>query len=337
MISRMEEAIKDQRDEHNRFPAKSSVAYKYGFLERPIVDEYVEMLRSMINHLNPDIRYNKNEASNFITCDVDWPYDTTRDSFKKALHKSAGDIVKRKNFKQGYLTLRNYFLHKIGVKYEDNLRSMISWMMDVNEDHGNRVAFYFITEYTSEYDIKVDFDSDEMRSLFREINRRGHEIGLHPGYECFDNKNNFLKSVQKLKKIMLEEDIKQDVIGGRMHFLRWDIMKTPHLWESAGLDYDTTLFFAESAGFRCGTCKEFTMFDLVARKPFNLKQRPLITMESTIIGPKYENLRYSEQSLSRFKYFKKICHKYNGSYVLLWHNSSFNNKKDKEFYKEIIQ
>ena len=44
MLSRYEEAVLLDRDDHDRFPATASIAYKTGFLDRPIIDEYVEIL-----------------------------------------------------------------------------------------------------------------------------------------------------------------------------------------------------------------------------------------------------------------------------------------------------
>ena len=43
MLSRYEELITKDRDQHNRFPATASVAFKAGFLDRPIVSEYLEI------------------------------------------------------------------------------------------------------------------------------------------------------------------------------------------------------------------------------------------------------------------------------------------------------
>lgn len=42
MLLRYEELVISERDEHDRFPAWASLAYKEGFLERLIVDEYVK-------------------------------------------------------------------------------------------------------------------------------------------------------------------------------------------------------------------------------------------------------------------------------------------------------
>jgi hypothetical protein len=209
--------------------------------------------------------------------------------------------------------------------------------MEVNEKKGNKVAFYFITECTdTHYDSNFDFESPSMRELLLEIHKRGHEIGLHPGYKCVDDPKLFKKSADSLRKTLSDIGIVQSEIGGRMHYLRWDAKTTPKLWEENGFDYDSTLSFAELSGFRCGTCHPFPMYDLVNRKPLKVIQRPLINMESTVIAAKYEDKGYSHAAVSRFNQFKLTVEENRGEYVLLWHNTHFDNDKDEEIYKGLI-
>lgn len=44
MLSRLEEVILTERDVHDRFLSSDSISVKYSFIDRPIVDEYVEVL-----------------------------------------------------------------------------------------------------------------------------------------------------------------------------------------------------------------------------------------------------------------------------------------------------
>ena len=337
MLSRYEEMITQDRDQHDRFPAVASVAYKANFLDRPIVNEYLEILWACLHSLWPDIKRKDRKAQNFITCDVDLPFNPAYYSFNKMIRVCGSQILKEYALFKAAGTFSKYLLSLTNIRPRDDYRENISWMMDVNEKAGNKVSFFFITQNTSELDTSENFNSEKMRALFKEIIDRGHEIGVHPGYETFNNPISFKQTVDELKRIFQEEGIEQAEFGGRQHFLRWDTACTPHLWEEHGMEYDSTLSFADKAGFRCGICYEFTMYDLVNRKPFNLKQRPLIVMECTVISPRYEGLGYSEQSLQRFNQCKRDTHKFNGVFTLLWHNSHFENKKDKEFYKKLIQ
>ncbi|NRP37546.1 hypothetical protein XMA121_000131 [Marinobacterium sp. xm-a-121] len=336
MLSRYEEAVEQERDEFDRFPAKASVAFKENFLNRPIVDEYLAILEHCITALWPDISLQKPEYKKFITCDTDWPFEPTRRSFKKMTRSSARSVLVEKNVKKALNTIFGYIKNCFGLEQADPHRDAVNWIMEENEKVGNKVAFYFITVNTSHLDNNDDFDSDSVRSMFNEIHSRGHEIGVHPGFETYANASLVKQTVDKLKQIFQEEGITQKVIGGRQHYLKWDVTKTPRFWDENGLQYDSTLMYAEMAGFRCGTCREYSMYDIIRRKPLKLKQRPLLTMESTIIAERYEGYGYGEKSLQRFLYFKDICKQFGGTYTLLWHNCHLLTTDDRILYKELI-
>ena len=63
--------------------------------------------------------------------------------------------------------------------------------------------------------------------------------------------------------------VRQEQWGGRQHYLQWANPTTWRNWDAAGLAYDCTLAFSEAVGFRTGTCHEYPVFDLVARRPLD--------------------------------------------------------------------
>ncbi len=67
MLTRWEEYVNKNRDIHNRFSATESLAYKQDFLDRPIVNEYVEELKSMLLELDSSLVFKKREYQLFLT------------------------------------------------------------------------------------------------------------------------------------------------------------------------------------------------------------------------------------------------------------------------------
>jgi len=337
MLSRYEETICKDRDHHSRFPATASIAFKENFLVRPIVDEYVEILFACMKQLWPELKRKEQEFKKYISCDLDFPYLPYVQSFVRTVIKSIGNLIKHRSISSAIIPFKRYLLFNFGYQHTDPYRKAITFIMDVNEQAGNKVAFYFITYKTSKFDCVFEYDTKYMRNLLREIHERGHEIGLHPGYETFNKPENFAASVKILKRILKEEGIEQEILGGRQHVLRWDAAQTPQLWEKHGFDYDSTLGFADSSGYRCGTSREYTMYDLINRKAMNLKQRPLQVMECTVMAERYEALGHSNESRERFLFYKKQSQAYQTPYSLLWHNVHLIDDVDKKLYKELIQ
>jgi hypothetical protein len=91
ILSRMEELDNTKLDEHHRFSAKESIAYKLGFLDRPIVDEYVELLWSMMKYLWPELKRKETTTEFIVGCDVDTPFDCSTKSISNLNRPLGGD------------------------------------------------------------------------------------------------------------------------------------------------------------------------------------------------------------------------------------------------------
>ena len=144
-----------------------------------------------------------------------------------------------------------------------------------------------------------------------------------------------MNSENKLHKICLEEGIEQKQWGGRMHYLRWSHPITLYGWENAGMSYDSTLSYADYAGFRCGTCFEYPAFDPIENKLLNLRIRPLIAMDVTV--RKYMGLELSRDAFEMFERLKSACKVVNGTFTLLWHNNQLETAQEREFYNSLLE
>ena len=122
-----------------------------------------------------------------------------------------------------------------------------------------------------------------------------------------------------------------------MFFLRFEVPTTWQIWEDNGMKWDSTLSYPEKEGFRCGTCYEYSVFNILSRKKLKLKEMPLTVMEVTMVG--YQNLVPGIMEKKIIKLIDKVK-KYNGKFVLLWHNSNFNDglwEKYKIIYGKILR
>ncbi|WP_159446773.1 polysaccharide deacetylase family protein [Anaerovibrio lipolyticus] len=335
MLTRYEEIVNKNRDEYDRFPARESLAFKEGFIERPIINEYVEILWLAIHTLWPNVKRKQRHFNILPTHDVDRPFGTAFLTTYQKIHTLAGDLIKRKN--PGLFFRRSKMIFDIfskGYIYdEDNTFDLI---MDISKKNGLTSTFFFMTAVgISDNDGNYDINRVEITDLIKKIKKRGHRIGVHPSFESYTSSEVMEDSVNRLKSCLADLSI-DDAIGGRQHYLRW---KNPDTWrhyEHSGLKYDTTLSYADHIGFRCGTCYEYSVFDIEERKMLKLKEYPLIVMECSGLDECYMGLSHEEMCERSIK-LKKRCEKYAGNFVILWHNSRFIEKAEIDTYKTIIQ
>ncbi|WP_263079613.1 polysaccharide deacetylase family protein [Endozoicomonas sp. Mp262] len=336
MLSRMEEVNRTDLDHHNRFPATSSHAFKNGYLERPLVDEWLDILGQVIVRVWPSLRLKEHEYCINISHDVDAPSFHGFKSWRAIYRVMASYLLKQYDLKSFIRAPYNKLLTNNSLHRADSFNTF-EWIMDVSEKNGLQSAFYFISGKTHEnYDGDYHIDHPAIRNLIRHIHSRGHEIGLHPSYLTYQKPELIKKEAEYLKKICKEEGVFQKKWGGRMHYLRWQHPITLRAWDLAGMDYDSTLGYADRPGFRCGTCHEYLAFDPEMQKRLSVRIRPLIVMECTILDNMYLGLGVSEETNKKLTQLKDKCKKVSGHFNLLWHNSNLHNKKLKDLFEQIL-
>lgn len=335
ILTRAEEFANPTRDEHGRFPAWASHAFQNGYLHRPVVDEYIEILWACMKRLWPRLERKKREFRMILSHDVDVPFAEAFMPPYRISRTVAGDFLKRKDPLLGLRRMHRWSRIQRGY-YKCDPNYSFDRLMDISEKYGLQSAFYFKTACTNpEFDSNYSIDHPFLRNLIQDISNRGHEIGVHPSYETYKDSVQTKKEFDKLLQVCEEEGIRQDAWGGRQHYLRWEAPATWRNWAEAGLNYDSTLSYADCAGFRCGTCHEFPVFDLEQGKELSLIERPLIVMEGSLFGKDYMNLSH-EEAFAHAKMLKEQCRKYGGNFTLLWHNSSFKSEKDWKIFEDIL-
>ena len=338
MLARCEEVNPPAEllDNHQRFPATASHAFCHGYHERPIVDEWLGILRQLVQRLWPRLPLLQHQFRIVVSHDVDSPSAYAFSARKQFLRNLVGDVFKRRSPKNAL----NRTLVRIGNKRHLHPRdpfNTFGWLMDASEAAGVTSSFYFICGRTNTtFDAQYEAEDPAIRHLMRCIHKRGHEIGLHPSYETCFQPVQIASEAERLQRICQEEGIKQPLWGGRMHYLRWQWPTTAYGWEQARFHYDSTLSYADRPGFRCGTCHPYSMFDPVAQHALDLIQRPLIAMECSVIDPSYLGMGYTEASLSLFLRLKDQCKLVDGQFTLLWHNSHLTNTVDRVFYCHLL-
>lgn len=336
MLSRCEEVGRQDLDRHGRFPATASHAYREGYLDRPIVDEWFAILAQAIRRLWPFLSLSTSSFSVVVSHDVDSPSRYGFGSASRLAKVMIGDVVKRHDLRSAISAPLIRARNGVAIPPSDPSNTF-DWIMDVSEGIGLRSAFYFICGRTNPgKDALYDPEHPAIRALIRKIHARGHEIGLHPSYETFLAPDSIVSEAVTLKRICLEEGVQQVGWGGRMHFLRWRVGVTLQGWERAGMTYDSTLGYADLPGFRCGTCHEYQAYDPVLERSLDVRIRPLVAMECTVMAPRYMGLGTGHAASEKFLELRRACEAVDGKFTLLWHNTELETDTGKELYRGVI-
>ena len=318
MLSRYEELITKDRDNHDRFPATASVAYRAGFLDRPIVNEYLEILWQCLQQLWPQLLRLKRLPHVEVSCDVDDPFDCLVNQPIALFKTCAMDILKRKDTKLAIKRFMNLLLAPFGINKFDPYNTF-DWYMDVCDQSNIKATFYFIIDNSSgKIDGCYSIYDKRIQKLISNIIDRGHKIGVHGSYSTYKNPVQVEKEYLIFQQDILAKFNYKESIGIRQHYLRVDYSQTQDVFNKQGYVYDTTGGYADMPGFRFGVCYEFSMWSWLACQKLSIRQKPLIAMEVAVFN-KYS----TKQSIIVFKELKELCFQFDGCFSLLWHNSQF--------------
>ncbi|MGI6394838.1 MAG: polysaccharide deacetylase family protein [bacterium] len=337
MLSRYEEVVRKDRDNHNRFPASASLAFREKFLNRPVINEYLEILWCCLKTLFPDILRKERKFKMVLSHDVDRPFKYLNMSLITLSKIVAADLIKRNSLKKASEGVKNYIAVKMGKIKKDPFYTF-DFIMDLSEKAGLKSCFYFISD-SSGNKINCDYsiNDPEIISLMKKIHDRGHEIGLHPGYETFNDPEKLKNEFVKLKNVCAENGIIQDKWGARQHYLRFHVPETWRYMSEAGINYDSSIGFADYVGFRSGICYDYPVYDVVQREPLDITERPLIVMECTIIDSKYMNMGHSALTENTLKKLKETVKLFGGNFTILWHNHRFCIEKEADIFSKVIE
>lgn len=320
MLSRWEEVVDQDKDQHARSTGAGSTAYKYHFLQRPIVNEYADLIWAILLRAGYQGDRKKHKYTNVVTHDVDqqfkWP-----DGFTSIKHLT-GDLIKRKDLALFKNNFRSYLDTKFNQKRDPF--DTHDELLKLADHHGIKSYFNFTISRETRDDVALKISDPRLKNLIDRIESAGHTIGFHPGYNTHLDTTKFNNELSKLQSLT-----QQQITCGRQHFLRFKVSDTWRLWHQAGMAWESSMSYSDMPGFRCGTCYPYTVFDVEKRIKLSVKEKPLIVMDATLI---YYVKSWDWQDLFTLK---NECKKHGGEFVSIWHNDLVNHPDLKEYEKLI--
>jgi hypothetical protein len=317
LLSRYEEFINKNRDQHGRFTASESILTKAEILQRPLVEEYGAILREALRSVGVNIPEPKTEMSVVLTHDVDVPF----------VHRNFISIlggIKRGEFKDLF---KNIF-----CSLNKNTFYTFPWLLEQDAKIEDARKIYFLRnplfpEYYDRPYIRIE-DSD-MRKLVKELKRNDVELGMHVSYASAEH----LELVQQEKK-SIEMAIGRKITTNRNHYLRLRSNEQLDTLIQAGIEEDFTIGFAEMPGFRMGTCRPVRYINPETLQVQDLVLHPLTIMDGSF--SQYSKMDYTQAYETACKLINQVK-KHGGELVMLWHNSEVRHGNyHKKLYKNLI-
>ncbi len=291
-------------DHYGRFNYADSIQKHLGITHTNFVQQLIDEFCNTTPQLNI-LAQRTRPSKLFLTHDIDYIY--------KAKNEDGMFALKNKR----WLTIfKLLFNHYIGTPDWLNIDRIIA----IEKKHGFNSTFFWLTirdELNSDYNIQ----SDIIQKQLKLIQASANSIGLH----------------KAIGNTTFESEIKQlpqPIVANRYHFLKFTVNDFQQM-QSAGIQLDTSLGFAEEIGFRNSYGLPFMPFDLNQNKTSDLIEVPLNLMDRTLFN---SGKSLSEQKETVFNWLN--ANRFNSIITIDWHNNFFSSLSYNGYqnlYEEILQ
>lgn len=331
LLTGMETRLSHERDSHGRLTAANSPLAVTGTLDQPLGETYIALLREALQLAWPQLEVQLPIPSLTLTHDIDQAFSCRRPIMRR-LGAAVRDVIRHLDLDLAARTaLPGAACNATDHRYDPY--NTFRYLMQQSETRGLSSTFFALATQEGEHGADYALADPFIRSLFREIERRGHAIGLHVGYEAQCDPTRLQLEVAKLRSALADAGLSADRMGGRGHYLRWQGDETWADLADAGIAYDSTVAFADRAVFRSGMAGPYQTFNVTSRRVLPLIERPLTLMDVTVRH--YMGLNLEETS-SLAKALADSTFSHGGEFVLLWHNSGLQTRHERDIYDSVL-
>lgn len=327
MLTRYEEYLPGNRDQHKRFRGTDSIGYQFNFLQQPVVDIWIKKLFSHLQSKAKNFDLKQNTIFHFqATYDIDMAWSFRNKGFLRTVGGLLRDL---KNINLKNLIFRFNVLTGIAPDPFDSF----AFLERIHQKYKISPIYFFLLADLGKYDKNINPKNPAFQDLIQKIHQK-YFIGIHPSYQAAESENVLRKEVRRLNSI-----IGTEVVKSRQHFLRLSFPQTYQQLLKNGIREDYTMGYADCIGFRAGTAQSFFWFDLTNNTVTDLKVYPFQIMDVTLRN----YLKISPQvALFQAKKMIDTIRQTGGTFTTLWHNSSFAENEGwtenwQSLYEEIVK
>ena len=306
LLSRYEEYLPHEKDMYGRYSHKNSIAFKQGFLNVPLVNQWVQDFADLLEKIFAGSLLQPAVFRFLPTYDIDEAWSFKHKNWARNAGASIKDILKGR-IKE--LRLRGKVLaHKTADPFD-----AYEWMHSLHDRYKLEPYYFFLLpSRTGRYDRNILPAQSALKELIR-IHRKRYRVGIHPSWQSGDDTALLKQEIGTLSSIINEK-----VVSSRQHFIRFTLPATFRLLMDAGIREDFSMGYGSINGFRASCASPFYWYDLEKEKQTDLLLYPFCYMDANSF---YEQKLSAAEALDEMRHYYRVVKNVNGLLITLWHNT----------------
>ncbi len=322
LLSRYEEYLPYERDEYGRYAHTQSLAYNENFLNRPLINEWVIDLKTILVKKFPSVLPRESVFGFMPTYDIDIAFSFLH----KGWRSTSGALLKSiSKFDFAAAAQRINVL----LKKENDPFDVYEWLYALHLKFGLRPNYFFLVAAKRKgYDKHILPTVKAMKDLIT-FHAMGYPIGLHPSWQSGDD-----EKLLFAEKKSLEEISEKKIQLSRQHYIRFDLPRTFRKLIDLGITKEFSMGYGSINGFRASIASSFPWFDLETNAETGLTLYPFCFMDANAY---YEQKQTPAQTFEEIKYYHDTVKKVKGLLITIWHNNFFGSDPAYRGWKEVYE
>jgi len=317
MLSRYEEYLPYAPDEYGRFQGITSLAFRNGFLEIPVVDQWINKLGSLLAGKFPGLVTGRKEFDWLSSIDVDTAWAFLNRHTLHTVLSLIKSCIKGKDFDTRLKVLR---------RIEIDPFYTFDFLGNIHVNEPEKLMFFFLSGQPGGIDRNINPENPAWQKLVKDISPR-FLTGIHPSFKAYHDLKILRKEIRTLSSL-----VAGPVCHSRQHYLMLNFPSTYRNLLESGVRNDYSMGFADHCGFRAGTSRPFNFYDLEKEEKTELRIWPFAVMDRTLKN--YMKLKPEESGKKIYELIEKV-HSSDGIFISLWHNDALGNYGEWEGWRKI--
>lgn len=317
LLTRYEEYLPHKTDNYNRFHYRSSLAYQYGFLHIPIVNLWLQELKSILQVKYPDIIFKERAYSFLASIDIDNAY---KYKFKGFVRTLAG-FVSDRNISKMLQRLRIIF------NKEKDPFDCYDFLIQAHKQKEIAAIYFFLLGDYGPNDKNHEASNLNFQVLIKHLADYSM-VGIHPSFGSNNNQHQLKVETNRLSNIT-----HKTITKSRQHF---SVLRFPSTYRDllqAGILMDYSMGYPNFNGFRASYCHPYKWYNLELESPNALLIHPFCISEVTLLS---DSQKENRSLLELAQPIINETKKYNGQLISIFHNDLFTEEM-KKFYEEFLK
>ncbi len=308
LLSRYEEYLPHEADSYGRYAHTNSLAFREGFLDQPLVNNWLQKWEHILTELYPGILLRKKSFRFIPTYDIDMMYAYKGKSWWVNAAGFCRSLLKGDS-EAAWQRLR------VLQNEEKDPYDAYEWLDALHLYCRSRpVYFFLVAQHRQGYDKNLPTDTEGFQELIKYC-ADAYKIGIHPSWQSSVSNNSRLL---KEELEWLEAVADQPISKSRQHYIKFTLpLHYERLLEQHVLQ-DYSMGYGSINGFRASVCSSYNWFNLAKNESTELVIYPFCFMDANAY---YEEKLTPAQAYAQLKQYYRAVQKVQGCLITIWHNN----------------